>query len=85
MGAKIVPLTTYPNEMEARMAAQILEENDIPAVVKPMGGGYGVLGVTSFIHHRVYVPEDNLKQAEELLASYQEYEVTEDSQGTSVS
>lgn len=83
MGAKIVPLTTYPNEMEARMAAQILEENEIPAVVKPLGGGYGTFGVISFIHHRVYVPEDNLKEAQDLLSSYQEGIIEEDSPETS--
>lgn len=63
---RIVPLDTYPNEMEAQMMAQILEGNGIPAVIQPMGGGYGALGVTQFIHHRVYVPEDDLKRAKEI-------------------
>ena len=36
---KIAPLETFPNEMEARMTAQILEDNGIPTVVQPLGGG----------------------------------------------
>ena len=63
---KIVPLDTYNNEMEANMMAQILEAHGIPAVIQPMGGGYGALGVTQFIHHRVYVPEDDLVRAKEI-------------------
>ena len=66
---KIAPLETFPNEMEARMTAQILEENGIPTVVQPLGGGYGAFGVDSFIHHRVYVNEEQLKDAHELVDS----------------
>ena len=64
---KAVPLETYPNEMEAMMAAQLLESDGIPSFVKPMGGGYGALGVTQFIHHRVYVQEANFEEARKLL------------------
>ena len=64
---RAVPLETYPNEMEALMAAQLLESVGIPAFVKPMGGGYGALGVTQFIHHRVYVQEANFEEARKFL------------------
>ncbi len=64
---KTVPLDTYPNEMEAFMTAQLLESVGIPAFVKPMGGGYGALGVTQFIHHRVYVQESDVDEARKLL------------------
>ena len=64
---RVVPLDTYPNEMEALMTAQLLESVGIPAFVKPMGGGYGALGVTQFIHHRVYVQERDVDEARKLL------------------
>ena len=63
---KIVPLDTYPNQMEAQMMAQILEGNGIPAVIQPMGAGYGALGVTQFIHHRLFVPEEDFERAKEI-------------------
>ena len=65
--SKTVPLDTYPNEMEALMTAQLLESIGIPAFVKPMGGGYGALGVTQFIHHRVYVQESDFDEARKML------------------
>ena len=64
---KTVPLETYPNEMEALMTAQLLESIGIAAFVKPMGGGYGALGVTQFIHHRVYVQERDVEEARKML------------------
>ena len=64
---KTVPLDTYPNEMEALMTAQLLESIGIPTLVKPMGGGYGALGVTQFIHHRVYVQESDFDEARKML------------------
>ena len=64
---KIVPLETYPNDMEAQMMAQILEGNGIPAVIQPMGAGYGALGVTQFIPHRLFVQEEDLKRAREIV------------------
>ncbi len=64
---KAVPLETYPNEMEALMTAQLLESIGIAAFVKPMGGGYGALGVTQFIHHRVYVQERDVDEARKML------------------
>ena len=66
---KVVPLETYPNEMEAQMMAQILEGHGIPAAIQPLGGGYGALGVTQFIHHRLYVPEDELERAKEIASA----------------
>ena len=64
---RAVPLETYPNEMEALMTAQLLESVGIAAFVKPMGGGYGALGVTQFIHHRVYVQERDVDEARKML------------------
>ena len=64
---RAVPLITYPNEMEALMTSQLLESIGIYALIKPMGGGYGALGVTQFIHHRVYVQESDLDEARKML------------------
>jgi|GEM_PF-1369536 hypothetical protein len=79
---KIVPLNTFPNEMEAQMMLQILDGHGIPAVIQPMGGGYGALGVTQFMHHRLYVPEEDLERAMEI--SETDYrEISSDSPETS--
>ncbi|MDA0768803.1 MAG: hypothetical protein BZY79_00525 [SAR202 cluster bacterium Casp-Chloro-G4] len=79
---KIVPLDTFNNEMEAQMMAQILEEYGIPAVIQPMGGGYGALGVTQFIPHRLFVPEEDFDRAKEI-ADTDYREINSDSPETS--
>ena len=64
-----VPLATYPNEIEAQLAAQILEENCVAAYVQPLGFGYGGVGATQFIHHRVVVPQHSLQRAQEIIGA----------------
>ena len=64
---KIVAFDTYPNEIEAQLISQLLEDEGIQVVVKPLGSGYGGLGVNQWIHHRVYVPEDDLEKAQNLI------------------
>ncbi len=66
---KLVRFETYPNEIEAQFVAHILEDERIISVVKPMGGGYGGLGVTQWIFHTLFVEEDDLKRAQEVMAS----------------
>ena len=41
----------------------------INTVVKPLGSGYGGLGVIQWIPHRVYVDEDDFEQATEIIRS----------------
>lgn len=60
-------LTTYPNEIEAQMAAALLANNGIPAAVQPLGYGYGGVGLTQFIPHRILVPHHSLRQAQQIL------------------
>ncbi len=67
-----VAIATYPNEMEAQLAAQLLEENGIGAYVQPLGFGYGGIGVTQFIPHRVLVFQHNLQRAEQILSAPQQ-------------
>lgn len=62
-----VELFTYPNEMEAQMAAQLLRENGIGSYIQPLGFGYGGVGAIQFIPHRVLVYERNLERAREIL------------------
>ena len=54
--------------MESSMASQLLEAEGIPTSVKPLNGGYGVLGVNPFLPHRVYVPIEMLEQAHTVLS-----------------
>ena len=63
MNRKMVALASFPNEIEASLVVQRLEAEGIPAFVKPLGGGYGILGVNPFIPHRVHVPIELLEQA----------------------
>ena len=64
---KSVEFATYPNEMEAQMVAQLLRENGVGAFTKPLGFGYGGVGMIQFIPHSVLVYEHNLKRAQEIL------------------
>lgn len=63
-------LTTYPNEIEAQMAAALLANNGIPAAVQPLGYGYGGVGLTQFIPHRILVPRRLLTQAQRILGNH---------------
>ena len=56
-------LAVYPNEMLARLWADILSQDGIASVVKPQLGGYGPFGHDSFIHHGLYVMADNIERA----------------------
>ena len=64
---KPVEFATYPNEMEAQMVAGLLRENGVGAYIQPLGFGYGGIGVTQFIPHRVLVYERNMERAQEIL------------------
>ena len=64
---KSVEFATYPNEMEAQMVVQLLQENGVGAYVQPLGFGYGGVGMIQFIPHRVLVYEHNLQLAQEIL------------------
>ena len=66
-GDKSVEFATYPNEMEAQMVVQLLQENGVGAYVQPLGFGYGGVGMIQFIPHRVLVYEHNLQLAQEIL------------------
>ena len=70
MRMKEALLDTYPNEMEARMLADILTGEGIPSVIKPRGAGAALgSGAHSFLPHSVSVLEKDLKRAKDTAAS----------------
>lgn len=70
-----VRVATFPNEMMARYWAEVLEQEGIRSVVKPLMGGYGVFGHMSFVAHGLYVLK---KDEERALALLDEAEQVED-------
>jgi len=66
-GQKQVQLTVFDNEPEARMAEQRLFQEGIPCVMKPLGGGPGLWGTAYNLPHGVYVFEEDVRRARELL------------------
>jgi hypothetical protein len=53
----------FPNEMLARLWADVLLSEGIPSLVKPQLGGYGALGHDSFIPHGLYVLANHTEKA----------------------
>ena len=78
MSQRPVALVTYPNEMEARMLAQLLESEGIASYVQALGAGYGALGVTQFIPHRIFVSPDKIEKAKEILESMADEDLSTD-------
>ncbi len=66
-GQKQVQLTVFDNEPEARMVEQRLFQEGIPCVTKSLGGGPGLWGTAYNLPHGVYVYEEDMTQARELL------------------
>jgi hypothetical protein len=64
---KQVQLTVFDNEPEAKMAEQLLAQEGIPCLTKSLGGGPGLWGSAYNLPHGVYVHEENVARARELL------------------
>jgi hypothetical protein len=60
-------LEVYPNEMLARLWADILEQEGIGSFVKPELGGYGPFGHNSFIPHSIFVLSENIVRARAII------------------
>ncbi len=56
---KQVLLTMFPNEPLARMAAQRLDQEGIPSLVKSLHGGPGLWGSAFNLPHALYVYQDD--------------------------
>jgi hypothetical protein len=57
----------FPNEMMARLWAEVLGNEGIPSLVKPQIGGYGLWGHDSFIHHGLYVLDEYIQRARDII------------------
>ena len=57
----------FPNEMLARLWADILSGEGIPSLMKPQFGGYGGWGHDSFIPHGLYVLGEHIERARDII------------------
>ena len=73
-------LTTVHDEVEKNLLCGILEEEEIPFLVKDRGSGEAVRILTGFSMFGcdIYVPEALLEQATELLDAYRNGEVLDE-------
>ena len=76
----IVLLTSVHDEVEKNLICGILEEEEIPFLVKDRGSGEAVriLAGFSMFGCDIYVPEELLEQASELLDAYRNGEVLDE-------
>ena len=69
MSDDIAFLMTAPNEPMARFWEDILVEAGIPVLVRPGGPGAGGWGSVATFAHDLYVREDDLARAREIIAA----------------
>jgi ABC-type sulfate transport system substrate-binding protein len=75
MSDDIAFLMTAPNEPMARFWEDILVEAGIPVLVRPGGPGAGGWGSVATFAHDLYVRQDNLAQAREIVDQDVEVEI----------
>ena len=68
MSDHIAFLMTAPNEPMARFWEDILVEAGIPVLVRPGGPGAGGWGSVATFAHDLYVRQDDLARAREIVA-----------------
>ena len=78
MSDDIAFLMTAPNEPMARYWEDILVEAGIPVLVRPGGPGAGGWGSVATFAHDLYVRQDNLAQAREIVDQDVEVEIYEE-------
>jgi hypothetical protein len=71
-------LMTAPNEPMARFWEDILVEAGIPVLVRPGGPGAGGWGSVATFAHDLYVRQDNLARAREIVDQDAEVEIYEE-------
>ena len=62
-----VPLSMFPNEPLARLAAQRLELAGVPSLVKSLQGGPGLWGSAYNLPHALYVFQSDEARSREIL------------------
>ena len=78
MSDDIAFLMTAPNEPMARFWEDILVEAGIPVLVRPGGPGAGGWGSVATFAHDLYVRQDDLAQAREIVDQDAEVEIYEE-------
>ena len=62
-----VEVATYENEPLAQLSEQRLYQAGIPCVLKSLQGGSGLWGSAYYVPHSLYVYENHLDEATEIL------------------
>jgi hypothetical protein len=65
---EIIFLATAPNETIALFWKEMLDDAGIPALLRPGGPGAGGWGSVAMFAHDVYVRQDDLTRAQEIIA-----------------
>ena len=78
MSDDIVFLMTAPNEPMARFWEDLLVDAGIPVLVRPGGPGAGGWGSVATFPHDLYVRQDDLTRAREIVVDDVETEADED-------
>ena len=60
-------LLTEKDEMWAKMLMEVLKDNNIPCTALPVNGAGLSINAGIPEHLKIYVPEENMAQAQELL------------------
>ena len=78
MSDDIVFLMTAPNEPMARYWEDMLVDAGIPVLVRPGGPGAGGWGSVATFAHDLYVRQDDLARAREIVAEDVDTEIYEE-------
>jgi ABC-type sulfate transport system substrate-binding protein len=71
-------LMTAPNEPMARYWEDVLVEAGIPVLVRPGGPGAGGWGSVATFAHDLYVRQDDLARAREIVSEDEDMEINEE-------
>ena len=78
MSDDIAFLMTAPNEPMARFWEDVLVDAGIPVLVRPGGPGAGGWGSVATFAHDLYVRQDDLARAREIVAEDEDTETSEE-------
>ena len=78
MSDDIAFLMTAPNEPMARYWEDVLVEVGIPVLVRPGGPGAGGWGSVATFAHDLYVRQDDLARAREIVSEDADMEINEE-------
>ena len=78
MSDDIAFLMTAPNEPMARYWEDVLVEAGIPVLVRPGGPGAGGWGSVATFAHDLYVRQDDLARAREIVSEDEDMEINEE-------